>query len=97
MLPVNFLPSARRDFDEAFDWYASRSAIAAEHFADAVDASLLRISKNPKMLAFVDDIHHGCPIKRFPFRIIFRPLQDQILIVAIAHAKRRPGYWRSRE
>jgi plasmid stabilization system protein ParE len=96
MLPINYLPGTQRDFDEAFDWYASRSGIAAVRFTDAIDASLLRISQNARMIAFVDDIHQGCPVKRFPFRIIFRELEDQILIVAIAHAKRRPNYWRSR-
>ena len=40
MLPVDYLPGARRDFDESFDWYADRSTSAAVRFADAVDAAL---------------------------------------------------------
>lgn len=96
MLPINYLPGARRDFDESFDWYADRSAIAAERFANAVDAAMLRIAQDHGMLAHVDRVHQECPAKRFPFRIIFRHWQDQILIVAIAHAKRRPNYWQSR-
>ena len=96
MLPINYLPGARRDFDESFDWYAGRSAIAAERFANAVDAAMLRIAKNSRMLTHVDRVYQECPVKRFPFRIIFRHLEDQILIVAIAHAKRRPNYWQSR-
>ncbi|NQT16854.1 MAG: type II toxin-antitoxin system RelE/ParE family toxin [Planctomycetes bacterium] len=96
MLPVNYLPGARRDFDESFDWYADRSAIAAERFANAVDAAMLRIAQDSRMLTHVDGVHQECPVKRFPFRIIFRHAQDQILIVAIAHAKRRPNYWQSR-
>ena len=96
MLPINYLPGAGRDFDESFDWYADRSVIAAERFANAVDAAMVRIADNSRTLAHVDRVHQECPVKRFPFRIIFRHLEDQIVIVAIAHAKRRPNYWQSR-
>ena len=37
-----------------------------------------------------------CPVKRFPFRIVFRVVENRILVVAVAHAKRRPGYWKDR-
>lgn len=96
MAPINYLPGARRDFDESFDWYADRSPIAAERFANAVDAAMLRIADNSRMLVHVDRVHQECPVRRFPLRVIFRYLEDQISIVAIAHAKRRPNYWRSR-
>jgi hypothetical protein len=32
MKPVDYLPGARRDYDESIDWYAERSVIAAERF-----------------------------------------------------------------
>ncbi len=44
MLPVDYLPAARRDFDESFDWYAERSLSAALGFVDSVDAALSTIS-----------------------------------------------------
>ena len=37
-----------------------------------------------------------CVTKRFPFNIFFRELEKHISIVAIAHAKRRPEYWKGR-
>ena len=33
---------------------------------------------------------------RFPFILFFRMLKEEIQIIAVAHAKRRPGYWKSR-
>jgi plasmid stabilization system protein ParE len=96
MLPVDYLPAARRDFDEAFDWYAERSTHAAVRFVNAVDAALLMISRFPQRFAAVDDLHRECPIKRFPFRIVYRVAADRIVVVAVAHAKRRPGYWKDR-
>lgn len=34
---------------------------------------------------------------RFPYALIHRTPPDEIVIVAVAHTSRRPGYWRDRE
>ena len=96
MLPVDYLPAARRDFDESFDWYAERSLSAALGFVDSVDAALSTISADSERFQAVDNVHRACPIKRFPFRIVYRVARDRIVVVAVAHAKRRPGFWRKR-
>jgi len=96
MKPVDFLPGARLDFDESFDWYAARSSVAAHRFSVAVESALSRIAKFPVQFARIDDRHRECVVKRFPFRIVFREETIRIVIVAVAHAKRRPGYWKSR-
>ena len=95
MLPVDYLPGARRDFDESFDWYAERSARAAVRFTNAVDAALITVATNPRRFAATDGVHRECPVKKFPFRILYRLVENRV-VVAIAHAKRRPGYWRDR-
>jgi len=97
MPPVEFLAGARRDFDESFDWYAERSTQAALRFSDAVDAALMQVVAEPKRFASMDGVHRECPVQRFPFRIVYRLVEDRALVVAIAHARRRPGYWRDRE
>ena len=96
MKPVDYLPGARRDYDESFDWYAERSNIAAERFSNAVDAALERIATNPEWFAFIDTRHQECLVQRFPFRIVFRDEPTRVLVVAVAHAKRRPDYWKYR-
>ncbi|MES2552932.1 MAG: type II toxin-antitoxin system RelE/ParE family toxin [Pseudomonadota bacterium] len=35
-------------------------------------------------------------MRRFPFNIIYRFGGEQLLILAVAHHRRRPGYWKSR-
>lgn len=72
MLPINYLPGARRDFDESFNWYADRSLVPAERFANAIDAAILRAAQEFITLKYIDRVHQQCPVKRFPFRIIFR-------------------------
>jgi plasmid stabilization system protein ParE len=96
MPPVDFLSGARQDFDESFDWYAERSVPAAVRFAAAVDAALDRIVADPTQFASADGTHRECPVKKFPFRVAYRLVDDLVLVVAIAHAKRPPRYWRHR-
>jgi plasmid stabilization system protein ParE len=96
MLAVEYLPDAHRDFDESFDWYAARSTQAALSFAEAVDAALSAVAADPERFLAVDDRHRECRLRRFPFRIVYRVVNDRVLVVAIAHAKRRPGYWGGR-
>ncbi|MGI8981557.1 MAG: type II toxin-antitoxin system RelE/ParE family toxin [Pirellulaceae bacterium] len=96
MLPIDLLPGARRDFDESFDWYAERSALTARRFADAVEAALEKVAAAPTQFTSADGVHRECPVKKFPFRIVYRLVDNRVLVVAIAHAKRRPGYWRNR-
>lgn len=97
MYSIQYLPLARDDFDQSFDWYACRSTVAATRFADAVAAVMERISIDPRRLTFVDAVHQECSLRHFPFRVIFRHLDDHVLIVAISHAKRRPAFWRGRK
>lgn len=96
MLPIKVLPAAQQDFDESFDWYRAKSRIAANGFAEAIEASFVRISRDFESLARLDGLNQECRVKRFPFRVVFQKLEDCILIIAIAHAKRRPDYWKNR-
>jgi plasmid stabilization system protein ParE len=96
MKPVDILPGARRDFDESFDWYAERSPQAAERFASAVDIALAEISADPERHATIDERHRQCALSHFPFRIVYRDETRRVVVVAIAHGRRRPGYWKGR-
>jgi plasmid stabilization system protein ParE len=96
MATIDFHSGARRDFDESFDWYALRSAEAAVRFAAAVDAALDKVAATPTRFASPDGVHRECPVNKFPFRIVYRLVDNRILVVALAHAKRQPGYWRDR-
>jgi hypothetical protein len=35
-------------------------------------------------------------VKRFPYHVIYLEKQNDIRILAIAHDRRKPGYWKSR-
>lgn len=94
--PIEFHPKARRDFDEAVDWYAGRSQKAALGFVAAIDDVLERIAADPERFPVAISNCRSCSLLRFPFQVVFRIEANRLLLVAVAHAKRRPGYWSRR-
>ena len=95
-MQVDFHPDATAEFESSADWYAERSLSSVRNFLVAVDLGVAEISKDPHRFLWVDKRHQACSVAKFPFQIVFRHDNDHIYIVAIAHAKRRPGYWKKR-
>ena len=95
-MQIEFHPDATAELDSSANWYAERSQVAAQDFLVAVDLAISSIVSDPERFARIDERHRGCSVARFPFQIVFRIGDDRIVIVAVAHAKRRPQYWRDR-
>ena len=93
---VDFHPDAVAELSESANWYAERSAVSARNFLVAVDLAVASVVNDPERFARIDDRHRSCSVLKFPFQIVFRLDNSRIVIVAVAHAKRRPGYWRRR-
>ena len=94
---VIFLRGAQRDYDESCDWYAERSDSALIGFQTAVETVLREIVENPERWAYCDERHRYRQLKRYPYLIVYRFEDNRVIVVAVAHAKRRPGYWSGRE
>jgi plasmid stabilization system protein ParE len=94
---IEYLPGARRDFDESFDWYAKRSARAAIGFVLAVERAIESIVADSDRFPRTYARCRYCLLKRYPFSIVYRVDIDRLVVIAVAHAKRRPGYWRNRK
>jgi len=93
---VEFDEASQAEFIEAFDWYAKRSHGAAIGFASAVDVAIERIAENPDRFPTTFAGCRYCKVERFPFCVVFYSSERGLFVVAIAHLKRRPGYWRNR-
>jgi hypothetical protein len=42
-------------------------------------------------------MHREVPLQRFAFNLIYRIRDDEVIVIAVAHKRRRPGYWRLRK
>jgi plasmid stabilization system protein ParE len=87
----------RREVRDAFDWYLVRDPRAAIRLLDEIWHGYNQIASCPYRWPVEDGDYRYYPLRRFPFRIIYRRHEDWIRIVAFAHAKRRPGYWKRRK
>lgn len=92
------MPEAAEELEQAWQWYAARNPVAAERFADEVVRALGVIAEAPGRWMLAGHDTRRMPLHRFPFKVVYRwhPGDAVVKIVAIAHGKRRDGYWRDR-
>ena|ERR1051326_1239464 len=93
---IKFHPHARAELRAARNWYHERSPLSAFVFAQTVQNAISRIREAPNTLPVSEHGTRKFVLQRFPFNIFYRTGQTEIVIVAVAHQKRRPGYWSSR-
>ncbi len=97
-MEVVFHRLAAEEYRSTRDWYAKRSPRIAEQFLFAVDHAVQRIIAEPEALPQLGANYRRVRVGRFPYVIVFRELtSEQVMVVAVAHTSRRPGYWRRRE
>lgn len=93
---VRFHPGAGIDLHEAEGYYAARSEQAADNFWTEVQRGLALIREAPQRWPFHRRGTRRLALRRFPFSIIYRLQGSIVYVVAVAHARRRPDYWRGR-
>ena len=95
-LPLEFHPDARIDAIEAYDWYAGRSQKAADAFQEQLQDAGRAIQHSPERWATYLFGTRRYLMRRYPFVIVYRVAVDRIEIMAVAHGRQKPGYWKGR-
>lgn len=94
---VLFHRLATHEYRSARNWYRERSIEVAERFVVAVDQAVNRIVKDVESLPVLTGTYRYVRINRFPYVLVVRRIDgDVVMVVAVAHTSRRPGYWRRR-
>ena len=89
-------PEARLEFREAIIYYEDcREGLGLE-FSREIYESINRVADAPLLWSRLTDNSRRSLTKRFPYSIIYQVLDEAILIVAVAHQSRKPGYWKNR-
>ena len=93
---IEFLNEAEQELFEAARWYESKEAGLGIRFRDEVFHILDRIVDDPLLWRERAGGYRrvNCPI--FPYYIPFFIRGNKIIIAAIAHDHRKPGYWKTR-
>jgi toxin ParE1/3/4 len=92
------LPEAEAELAAAAEWYESRRAGLGVDLIATVDAALADVQASPERSSLwrKDRPYRKCLLRRFSFAIFHTVSIEDVVVVAIAHAKRRPGYWLDR-
>lgn len=93
---VEFHPLAADEAKAGERWYRERNETASVRFQRELDRAVDLISERPNTGSPYLGNTRRVLLRRFPFFVIYRAQDDKVQIVAVAHARRRPGYWRER-
>lgn len=98
---VRFHPEALAELRAGVAWYEDRGLGLGDRFEAAVDEIVDTVVEWPDSGA-VWPGWDSIPVVRsrrvadFPYRLVYLVLPDVLVVVAFAHQKRTPGYWRDR-
>jgi plasmid stabilization system protein ParE len=94
---ISYHPSARRESLSIVDWYlANTDKKIAERFAYVLAKTQSLIQKYPLVGTILDRGTRQQVLANFPYSIVYRIVENEIQIIAIAHHRRKPNYWYSR-
>ena len=93
---VEFHPDAHAEVFEARAWYAERSSLAADAFVHEVDLMMRRLIEGPERFPWHLSGTRRAVFPRFPYAVVYYVTDSLILVLAIAHQRRRPDYWQRR-
>ena len=91
-----FHPEAQAELISAINYYEGQNIGLGNIFLTEIENSIKKIEKNPTYWKVLAKEVRRYQVPRFPYSIFYIYLSDLIYIVAIAHNKRRPNYWKER-
>ena len=92
----SFHPEAEIEFFEAIDYYEDCGEGLGLEFSREIFATIKRIIRFPMAWSQYSFNSRRCLLKRFPFGIVYRIVQDEIIIFAVMQSNREPDYWKNR-
>jgi toxin ParE1/3/4 len=98
---ARFDDEAGEELDAAISWYESQRPGLGIELLDAIEDAVGRLVESPSSFPLDSSVAselgaRRCSLRRFPYSLVFIELPDQLRVLAVAHKRRRPGYWRGR-
>ena len=96
MKRARFIAAARQEFLAAISYYDEVQPGFGSSFSAAVDEATVRALAFPLAGSPSVSNTRRVSLKGFPFTLFYRPEGDGVVIFAVSHHARRPGYWTDR-
>ncbi|MBI4470112.1 MAG: type II toxin-antitoxin system RelE/ParE family toxin [Acidobacteria bacterium] len=90
----DFHPGALEEYEEATLYYAQRDPALAREFVAVVEDAIRRILEAPERWRVLDEDVRRCLTRVFPDGVLYTIEPEFILILAVMHCSREPGYWK---
>jgi plasmid stabilization system protein ParE len=94
--PPIFRPAAAADVEEAYRWYEAQQVGLGDEFLAAVSTVIESLAAQPERFPIVYRQTRRVNLRRFPYGLFYRIIDDQIIVVACMHGRRNPRRWQSR-
>lgn len=92
-MEIIFRPEAKAEILEAQAWYESRSPGLGFEFARAVEVAVESALRMPLAYPKIEGEFRHILLSRFPYSVIYRPSESELVVVSCFHHKRKPGSW----
>ncbi|MGB8517835.1 MAG: type II toxin-antitoxin system RelE/ParE family toxin [Gallionella sp.] len=92
-MKYEFHPDALTEFRESAIFYESQQLGLGNRFVLAVQSAVDHIVAAPRTFRVMDGEVRRCLTKVFPYAILYTIEDGYILLVAVMHCHREPGYW----
>jgi toxin ParE1/3/4 len=96
VIKVRFLPAAEIELLKEVAYYSKARSGTGVRFQLAVQATVSRAATHPLGGAPSHKETRSMLVKGFPFSVVYRASEQEVLVVAIAPHRKRPQYWASR-
>ena len=96
-MKLRFLPAAREELEAAALYLDERAPGLGADLVGDVERIGELVCEFPQIGRSLDSLHRSIPLQRFSFSLAYRIGADEVIIIAVAHNRRRPGYWRLRK
>ena len=93
---IIILYAAEEELDDAFEYYEYELEGLGKKFIDEFRKGIDRIQVLPNAWRIIEGNVRKCVLKKFPYNIIYAVEKDLIIILAVAHQRRKPEYWANR-
>lgn len=97
MTLLRLLTEAEEELQAAADFYEREQAGLGRAFLQEIRRAFEFVRAHPQASRVERGDIRVRSVARFPYRLYYRARKDEVLIVAIGHRRRKPGYWQSRE
>ncbi len=89
-------PEALAEYADAALYFEERAPGLGTDFTIEVEDAIQQVTQAPDRWRCVDEDIHRFLVRRFPYGILYTVEDEYVLIVAVMHLSREPGYWRHR-